>query len=131
MKSSAMAATSLILPFSAKARAHKIKSAILGTGSWGINVLLKSPLTSDQFEIIALCDINSIALNNVSDEVVKSVAKKPKLFSPYLEFYELSGLEAVAIVTHTQWHSLQFIDACEKGHHVFPEEPICYNIREG
>lgn len=37
----------------------------------------------------------------------------------------------VVIATPTHWHALQFIDACDKGLHVFLEKPISYDIREG
>ena len=44
--------------------------------------------------------------------------------------YALRGLQAVAIVTPTHWHALQFIDACKKNLHVFLEKPVSYDIRE-
>src|SRR6185369_17241293 len=108
IKSGALAATSSILPFSAREDSSKIKFAILGTGSWGTNVILKSAIASGQFEIVGLCDINSVALNNAADEVEKSGGKKPKLFSSYQDLYELPSLQAIAIVTPTHWHALQF-----------------------
>jgi predicted dehydrogenase len=132
IKSSAIAATSLFVPLSARSTSeHKIKLAILGTGSWGVDMTMRCALATGHFEIIGLCDINSLALNKAAEEVVKSGARRPRLFSSYLELYELEGLEAVAIATPTHWHALQFIDACKKGLHVYLEKPICYDIREG
>lgn len=131
IKSSAAAASSLLIPFSAMANQEKLKLAILGTGWWGTDMLLTSALASGQFEVVALCDINLVALNNAADEVVNAGSKKPRLFSSYLDMFELQGLDAVAIATPTHWHALQFIAACKKGLHVFLEKPICYDIREG
>ncbi|MEO6730806.1 MAG: Gfo/Idh/MocA family oxidoreductase [Ferruginibacter sp.] len=131
IKSGAVVAGSLIMPSPLMASQDKLKLAILGTGWWGTDLLLANALASGQFEIVGLCDVNSVSLNRAADAVVKSGAKKPALFSSYKEMYEIPGLQAVAIATPTHWHALQFIDACKKGLHVFLEKPISYDIREG
>jgi predicted dehydrogenase len=130
IKSGAMAASSLLLPLHAPSK-EKLKLAILGTGWWGTEMLLKGALASGLFEIVGLCDVNSLSLNNAADVVVKSGAKKPALFSSYHKLYEIKGLQGVAIATPTHWHALQFIEACKRGLHVFLEKPISYDIREG
>ena len=130
IKSSVLAAGSLGLPLTAMGAQNKLKLAILGTGNWGREVVMKSALASGQFEIAALCDVNAESLNTAADLVVKSGAPKPRLFSSYSEMYALPGLQAVAIVTPTHWHALQFIDACKKNLHVFLEKPVSYDVRE-
>ncbi len=131
IKSSTIAAGTLITPFPLLAKDDKIKLAILGTGWWGTDYLLGHALISKQFDIVALCDINSVSLENAANRVVESGNKKPRLFSSYQEMYEIPGLQAIAIATPTHWHALQFIDACKKGLDVFLEKPISYDIREG
>ncbi|GJM29624.1 MAG: oxidoreductase [Cyclobacteriaceae bacterium] len=132
IKSSAMAAGTLVTPFPLlEGEEDKIKLAILGTGWWGTDMILEHALISNQYEIVALCDVNEVALENAAEKVVAAGQKKPKLFSSYQEMYELSGLTAVAIATPTHWHALHFIDACKKGLDVFLEKPISYDIREG
>lgn len=131
IKTSAIAAGSLMTPVSLFANQEKIKLAILGTGWWGTDLLLPNALASGQFEIVGLCDVDSLALKRAAGEVVKAGGKKPGLFSSYLEMYELPGLQAVAIATPTHWHALQFIDACKAGLHVFLEKPVSYDIAEG
>jgi len=131
IKSGAIAASSLIIPFPIMRNQDRLKLAILGTGSWGTDLLLRHALASGQFEIVGLCDIDSLALSNAANEVIKSGAKKPQLFSSHEKMFELHGLQAVAIATPTHWHALQFMDACKKGLHVFLEKPICYDIKEG
>jgi predicted dehydrogenase len=131
LKSSAITAGSLIIPFSLQAKDEKIKLAIVGTGWWGTDILLRAALSSGLFDIIGLCDVNSVLLNNAAEVVMKSGASKPALFSSYKEMYDLPGLQAVVIATPTHWHALQFIDACKKGLHVFLEKPVSYDIREG
>lgn len=131
IKSGTIAAGSLITPFPLLAADKKIKLAILGTGWWGTDYLLGHALISNQFDIVALCDVDVIALENAAGKVVESGGNRPQLFSSYHEMYELQGLQAVAIATPTYWHALHFIDACKKGLHVFLEKPISYDIREG
>ena len=131
VKSATLLSTSLILPFPFNGAENKIKIAIVGTGWWGTDVLLPGLLTTENFEVIGLCDVDSVALQNAAGKVVESGNKKPELFSDYREMYKLSGLQAVVISTPTHWHPLQFIDACKAGLHVFLEKPICYDIREG
>ncbi len=119
------------LPYSFLQEKDKIKIAIVGTGWWGTDVLLPNILATNQFEIIGLCDVDSVARENAAGKVVESGNKKPELFSDYREMYNMRELQAVVISTPTHWHPLQFIDACNKGLHVFLEKPICYDIREG
>ncbi len=131
LKSTTLAASSLLLPLPLIAGEGRINLAILGTGWWGTEMLLANALTSDRFEIVGLCDVNSVALHKAADAVVKAGHPRPRLYSAYKDMYELPGLQAIAIATPTHWHPLQFIDACEKGLDVFLEKPLSYDIREG
>ncbi|MDX2431293.1 MAG: Gfo/Idh/MocA family oxidoreductase, partial [Bacteroides sp.] len=88
-------------------------------------------LKSGQFELIGLCDVDSLALNSTAEKVLAAGAQKPKLFASYKEMYDLPGLQAVVIATPPHWHALQFVDACEKGLDVFLEKPLSWDIREG
>lgn len=128
---SAIAAGAMTTPVPLFSNQGKIKLAILGTGWWGTDELLPNALATGQFEIVALCDIDSSALGRAAEAVVNAGGEKPGLYTDYMEMYEMPGLEAVAIATPTHWHALQFIDACRKGLHVFLEKPISYDIAEG
>jgi predicted dehydrogenase len=132
IKSSTLVASgAMIAPIPLFAAQGKIKLAIVGTGWWGTDLLLRNALKSGQFEIVGLCDVNSLALKNAASVLVEAGGKQPKLFSDYKKMYEMPGLQAVAIATPTHWHALQFIAACNKGLHVFLEKPISYDIQEG
>lgn len=131
LKSGSLAASSLLLPLPLMAKEGKIKLAFLGTGWWGTEMLLPNALSTDQFEIVGLCDVDSNALNRAAGGIVEAGHARPQLFSSHKKMYEMPGLQAVAIATPTYWHPLQFIDACDKGLHVFLEKPISYDIREG
>lgn len=108
-----------------------IRLGIVGTGWWGTDVLLKSALAAGEFQITALCDVNSVALSNAADQVVNAGYARPKTFSSHNDLFDFPELDAVVIATPTHWHALQFIDACKRKLHVFLEKPVCYDIREG
>jgi predicted dehydrogenase len=131
IKAGATLTGSLILPFPVKPVQDPVKIAILGTGWWGTDILLTNALASGLFEIIGLCDVNSVSLNRAAAVVTDAGGKKPKLFADYREMYQMAGLQAVVIATPTHWHALHFIDACKAGLHVFLEKPVSYDIREG
>jgi predicted dehydrogenase len=131
IKAGAVATGTVLTSFPLTAKQDKIKLAILGTGNWGTEVILKSALACQKFEIVALCDVNAAALNRASSIAAALGGAQLQLFSDYRKMYEMKGLEAVAIATPTHWHALQFIAACANGLHVFLEKPISYDIREG
>ena len=131
IKSGALMTTSFVLPFPSFGNESKIKTAILGTGWWANSYLLPNMLDTKQFEVIGLCDIDTVALKNTAEKIKEAGYNEPKLFTDYKKMFELSDLEAVVIATPTHWHALQFIDACKKGLHIFQEKPISYDIREG
>ena len=131
IKAGATLTGSFLLPFPSKPAQDPVKLAILGTGWWGTDVLLSNALTSGLFEIVGLCDVNSISLQRAATVVTDAGGKKPRLFSDYRDMYQMPGLQAVVIATPTHWHALHFIDACRAGLHVFLEKPISYDIREG
>ena len=131
LKSGALVTGSMMMPIPLLAQGGKIKLAVLGTGWWATSYLMPHIISSGQFEISALCDVDSGVLNKTADKVVEGGGEMPRLFASYEKMFEMPGLQAVVIATPTHWHALQFIAACEKGLHVFLEKPISYDIREG
>ena len=131
VKTATLATGSLAIPFSLKANSEKIKIGIVGTGWWGTDLLIDPILSTGQFDIVGLCDVDSAALERASKRIVDAGKSKPELFKAHRELYAMPGLQSVVIATPTHWHALQFIDACDAGLHVFLEKPISYDIREG
>ena len=131
IKNSAWAATAWVTPGLHRKRIDDpVRLGIVGTGWWGTDYLLRNALKSGEFEVVALCDVSKVALNQAVEKMAQVGLPKPKLFDDYEALYALNGLEAVAIATPTHWHALQFISACKKGLHVWQEKPISYDIRE-
>lgn len=131
LKSGALATGSILLPFPLLAQESKIKIGIVGTGWWAKSFLLPPLMASGQYEVVALCDVDSVAMSEAADMVFEGGGARPALYSSHKKMYDLDALQAVIISTPTHWHALQFIDACEKGLHVFLEKPVSYDIREG
>jgi len=131
IKTGSLAAGSLMITAPLMAQTDRIKIAIVGTGWWANDFLLNPILKSGQFEVTGLCDVDSLALNSTAEKIVRAGRQKPKLFASYKEMYEMPGLQSVVIATPPHWHALQFVDACEKGLHVFLEKPVSWDIREG
>jgi len=71
IKSGTLAAGTLITPFPLFAKDEKVKLAILGTGWWGTDMILAHALISKQFDIVALCDVNSVSLENAAGKCSK------------------------------------------------------------
>jgi predicted dehydrogenase len=130
LKSSALAASTIVTPVKLFQEQAKIKIAMVGTGWWGTDFLLPNILSCGRFEVVGLCDVNQVSLQRAAEVVVAASQPVPKLFADYRQMYDIPNLEAVVIATPPHWHALQFVAACEKGLHVFLEKPICYDIRE-
>ncbi|NND34666.1 MAG: Gfo/Idh/MocA family oxidoreductase [Saprospiraceae bacterium] len=130
LKSSTLAAGAWITGKPFRQTDNPIRLGIVGTGWWGTDYLLRNALKSGEFEIVALCDVSKVALQNAVDKMTAAGIAAPPLFHSYEELYDVPGLEAVAIATPTHWHPLQFVAACKKGLHIWQEKPISYDIRE-
>ncbi len=130
LTTSALAAGALITPVVAHNNADKIKLGIVGTGWWGTDYLQRYAGLSGEFDIVALCDVDQVALQHAAAKLVEAGSPQPALFKSYQELYDFPGLEAVAVATPTHWHALQFIEACHRGLHIWQEKPISYDIRE-
>ncbi|MCB0668354.1 MAG: Gfo/Idh/MocA family oxidoreductase [Saprospiraceae bacterium] len=129
LKQSTLLASAWAIP-ALKTDDRPIKLGIVGTGWWGTDYLLRFAQKSGEFDIVALCDVCSVTLDNAVEKLMSAGVSKPALYSDYKALYEHPGLEAVVISTPTHWHALQFIDACERGLHIWQEKPISYDIRE-
>ena len=130
IKTGSLASGALMAPISLKKADEKIKLGIVGVGWWGTDYILRFALECKQYEIVGLCDVDQVTLKNASANVVATGASAPQLFGNYEQLYDMPGLQAVAIVTPTHWHPLQFIAACKKGLDVWLEKPLSYDIRE-
>lgn len=103
----------------------KVRVGVIGTGGMAqghIQRLLANP----EAEIVALCDIRPVALEN-------TVKRYPALdgvpqFPDFREMIAAGGLDAVEIVTPHTTHYEQIMYSLDKGLHVFCEKPMTCTV---
>src|SRR5687768_2012404 len=109
---------------------HKYKTALVGSGWWGTNIL-REAIASGRCEILGLCDVDEKQLAACAAEVDKVSGGKPKHFKDYRELIAQQKPEIVINATPDHWHALVTIDAVKSGAHVYVEKPISHTIMEG
>src|SRR3954467_8128157 len=109
--------------------ARKFRTALIGSGWWGKNVL-KTAMASGRCEVTALCDVSTSILEVASDQVNDLSGEKPKVFDEHREMLEKAKPEVVIIGTPDHWHALQTIDAVKAGAHVYVEKPTGHTVNE-
>jgi predicted dehydrogenase len=114
----------------AEAAGKKYRTALLGTGWWGMNILGEA-MASGQCEVVALCDVDRRLLEPAAQKVQQLTGVQPKLFKDYRELLASAKPEIVIVGTPDHWHPLMTIDAVRAGAHVYVEKPVGHTIREG
>lgn len=132
IQSSAVGATAtLFSPYGIAApRASKYRTALIGTGWWGGNIL-RVAMAAGQSKIVALCDVDQSQLTKAAAEVEKLSGDKPKLYRDFRELLATEKPEIVIVATPDHWHPLICIAAVQAGAHVYVEKPISHTINEG
>jgi predicted dehydrogenase len=111
-------------------RAKKYRTALIGTGWWGMNIL-REAMAAGESTVVALCDVDANQLNPARDQVVKVTSDQPKVYSDYRDMLSREKPEIVIVATPDHWHALITIEALGHGAHVYVEKPIGHTIREG
>lgn len=108
---------------------RKYKTALIGSGWWGMNVL-REAMAAKQAKVVGLCDVDEEAIDVSADKVERLSGDSPKGYKDYRELLAKEKPEVVIIATPDHWHALPFIAACEAGAHVFVEKPTGHTIAE-
>jgi predicted dehydrogenase len=131
---SATATALAALPFSIhaadKAGARKFRTALVGCGWWGNNIL-REAMASGACEIVALCDVDSRQFAATEENVRSGTGDSPKQFKDYREMLAQAKPEIVIVGTPDHWHALVMIAAVKAGAHVYVEKPIGHTVMEG
>ena len=105
-------------------KVHKI--GVIGVGMRAL-VLINEILARDDFEIVAISDVNQQSLDMINNRYEKN-------WDEYLDYKELlkrEDIEGVIITSPDYAHEEQAIAAFEAGKHVFLEKPIAITIDGG
>jgi len=125
----------------------KIRMGFIGVGNRGWK-LLRSFMSHDNVEVVALCDVYEPYLLRDRSKVDKRLLKElggiippmgeNEMFKGKVDRYkdfrmllERKDIDAVCIATPDHWHAIQTIMACEAGKDVYVEKPLSMTIHEG
>src|SRR2546423_10740341 len=113
----------------ARADARKYRTALIGSGWWGMNIL-REAVAAGQSKVVALCDVDPRALATAADEVNDLTGEKPKVYQDFRELFDREKPEVAIVATPDHWHALLTIAALKAGAHVFVEKPTGHTVHE-
>jgi predicted dehydrogenase len=108
----------------------KYRTAIIGTGWWGMNILGEA-MRAGRSTVVAMCDVDRRHLDPAAERVEKETGDKPNKYIDFRELLEKEKPEIVIIGTPDHWHPLMMIAAVKAGAHVYVEKPIAHTVWEG
>ena len=125
----------------------KIRMGFIGVGNRGWK-LLRSFMSHDDVEVVALCDVYEPYLlrnrSKVDERLINELGGKiPPMgenemfkgkvdrYKDFRKLLERKDIDAVCIATPDHWHAIQTIMACEAGKDVYVEKPLSIMIHEG
>lgn len=109
---------------------HSFKTALVGSGWWGMNIL-RAGIAAGRSDVVALCDVDQNYLDPAVEEVAALTGRRPASYRDYRELLHAEKPEIVIVATPDHWHPLITIAAVEAGAHVYVEKPIGHTIQEG
>ena len=131
LKTSALASAAVLArPFITFSQQTKYKTALIGSGWWGTNILGEA-IRAGESQVVALCDVDERQLKKCSEEVSKLCSDKPKLYHDYRELLAKEKPEIVICATPDHWHALVAIEAMKSGANIYLEKPISHTLNEG
>lgn len=107
-----------------------VRVAVIGLNGHGKGNHIPNFKRIPGVKIVALCDVDSKVLNQVSDDLSKEGINVDK-YSDMRKLLERKDLDAVSIATPNHWHALAAVWACQAGKDVLVEKPVSHNIWEG
>lgn len=130
IKGAAAAAVSFnAVPLISAAPGRKYRTALLGSGWWGMNIL-REAMGSGQCKVVALCDVDPQALSVAAERTRELSGDEPKKYKDFRDLLEKEKPEVVIIATPDHWHALMTIAAVKAGAHVFVEKPTGHTVNE-
>ncbi len=110
----------------------KKRVGLIGTGWYG-KIDLFRLIQVAPVNVVSLCDVDRIMLENAADAVAERQAshKRPRTFTDYREMLKEKDLDICLIATPDHWHALNMIAACEAGADTYCQKPISVDVLEG
>jgi predicted dehydrogenase len=116
--------------FGADSPTRKFRTALIGCGWWGNNILGEA-MASGECKIVALCDVDRRLLLPTVERVKREAGDAPKIYRDFRDLVADEKPEICIVATPDHWHPLITIEAVKAGAHVYVEKPIGHTINEG
>jgi predicted dehydrogenase len=110
--------------------ARKYRTALIGTGWWGTNIL-RVAVESGACQVVGLADPDPAQIDAAFAKVGGLSGDQPRKYRDYRELLAKEKPEIAIVATPDHWHPLIAIDAVRAGAHVYVEKPISHTILEG
>jgi len=110
--------------------AKKHRTAIVGTGWWGMNILHVAA-ASGRCQVVAMADVDRNQLDPAVEDIRKLTGDAPRKYKDYRDLLDREKPDIVIVATPDHWHPLIMIAAVKAGAHVYVEKPICHTVYEG
>ncbi len=109
--------------------AKKYRTALIGCGWWGNNIL-REAIASERLKVVGLCDVDTRARDITAERVHDLNGDSPAKHNDFRELLEKEKPEIVLIASPDHWHALQTIAAVKSSAHVFVEKPTGHTVNE-
>jgi predicted dehydrogenase len=73
-------------------KTNTYKTALIGTGWWGMNIL-REAIRAGESKVVALCDVDENQLNNAFKEVTTLCSDSPKRYRDFRELLHKENLK--------------------------------------
>jgi predicted dehydrogenase len=103
----------------------KVRVAIVGCGYISVRNV-PGYLQQDRCEVVALCD----PIEELAQARAREWRIDPKIYTSYEDVLNDSAIDAVELLTPSQMHARQSIDALDAGKHVSSQKPVGVNVAE-
>ena len=108
----------------------RLTFAVIGTNGRGLSHIESLGGVAGA-EIVAICDVDSRAMEKGIRETAKRQQNKPRGVRDVRELLADKSIDAVTIATPDHWHTPMSIMALAAGKHVYVEKPLSQNGQEG
>ena len=115
----------------AKPASDKVILALIGSGSWGTNLILEAANAGENILIKYVCDVDDTRGGRAIAELEKIQGVRPISVRDLRKVLEDKEVDGVFVETPEHWHALATIWACQAGKDVYVEKNVSHSIFEG
>lgn len=108
---------------------EKLVVAVIGLRGRGGH-LLRGFAGMPQFEVAAICDVDTRLFDKAAAGVVERGGKRPRVETDFRRLLDDKSIDALVVGTPDHWHAIPTILGCQAGKHVYVEKPAGHNLRE-